>query len=139
VGGTCSTHKRNEKCIQYFGWKAWWGEITLKIDGKITLAWILGKFLLLLLLLSLAPQPSLGLGHLSKSDWISWRLLNNFLFYRVGLLAPRPNPHPGGPGLCIYIPRGSVATHFIRLLRHAWVTVGLFLFPGHHTERILGK
>jgi hypothetical protein len=26
-----------------------------------------------------------------------------------------------------------VATHFSRLLRHAWVTVGLFLFPGHHT------
>jgi hypothetical protein len=26
-----------------------------------------------------------------------------------------------------------VATHFSRLLRHAWFTVGLFLFPGHHT------
>jgi len=26
-----------------------------------------------------------------------------------------------------------VATHFSRLLRHAWVTVGLFLFPGHHS------
>jgi hypothetical protein len=26
-----------------------------------------------------------------------------------------------------------VANHFSRLLRHAWVTVGLFLFPGHHT------
>jgi len=26
-----------------------------------------------------------------------------------------------------------VATHFSRLLRHAWVTVGLFLFPGHRT------
>jgi hypothetical protein len=25
-----------------------------------------------------------------------------------------------------------VATHFSRLLRHAWVTVGLFLFSGHH-------
>jgi hypothetical protein len=24
-------------------------------------------------------------------------------------------------------------THFSRLLRHAWVTVELFLFPGHHT------
>jgi hypothetical protein len=29
-----------------------------------------------------------------------------------------------------------VATHFSRLLRHAWVTVGLFLFPGHHTGNI---
>jgi hypothetical protein len=26
-----------------------------------------------------------------------------------------------------------VAIHFSRLLRHAWVTVELFLFPGHHT------
>jgi hypothetical protein len=26
-----------------------------------------------------------------------------------------------------------VATHFSRLLRHAWVTVGLFLFLDHHT------
>jgi hypothetical protein len=26
-----------------------------------------------------------------------------------------------------------VATHFSRLLQHAWFTVGLFLFPGHHT------
>jgi hypothetical protein len=25
------------------------------------------------------------------------------------------------------------STQFSRLLRHAWVTVGLFLFPGHHT------
>jgi len=30
-----------------------------------------------------------------------------------------------------------VATHFSRLLRHAWVTVGLFLFPGHHTGIIV--
>jgi hypothetical protein len=30
-----------------------------------------------------------------------------------------------------------MATHFSRLLRHAWVTVGLFLFPGHHTGGII--
>jgi len=29
-----------------------------------------------------------------------------------------------------------VATHFSHLLRHAWVTVGLFLFPGHHTGKV---
>jgi hypothetical protein len=28
-----------------------------------------------------------------------------------------------------------VATHFSRLLRHAWVTVGLFLFLGHYTRK----
>jgi len=34
-----------------------------------------------------------------------------------------------------------VATYFSRLLRHAWVTVGLFLFPGHHTgnQTLLGR
>jgi hypothetical protein len=26
-------------------------------------------------------------------------------------------------------------THFSRLLRHAWFTVGLFLFPGHHAGK----
>jgi len=30
-----------------------------------------------------------------------------------------------------------VATHFNSLLGHAWVTVGLFLFPGYHTGNIL--
>jgi hypothetical protein len=29
-----------------------------------------------------------------------------------------------------------VATQFSRLLRHAWVTVRLFLFPSHHTGNI---
>jgi hypothetical protein len=28
----------------------------------------------------------------------------------------------------------ALGTHFSRLLRHAWVTVGLLLFPGHHKE-----
>jgi hypothetical protein len=27
----------------------------------------------------------------------------------------------------------ALGTHFSRLLRHAWVTVGLFFNPGHHT------
>jgi hypothetical protein len=27
----------------------------------------------------------------------------------------------------------ALGTHFSRLLRHAWVTVGLVLNPGHHT------
>jgi hypothetical protein len=89
---------------------------------------------------SLAPQPSLGLGLLHillpiQSGWISCRLLNNFLFYRVGLLAPRSTLTLGHQASVFISPRGRVATHFSRLLRHAWVTVGLFLFPGHHTGR----
>jgi hypothetical protein len=49
------------------------------------------------------------------------------------LLAPRPTPIPEGQASVFISPRGRVAIHFSRLLRHAWVTVGLFLFPGHHT------
>jgi hypothetical protein len=60
------------------------------------------------------------------------------------VISPTPNPNPGGLGLCIYIPQRQdgpvipLGTHFSRLLRLAWVTVGLFLFPGHHTG-ILNK
>jgi hypothetical protein len=72
----------------------------------------------------------------SKSGWISWRLLNNFLFYRVGLLARRSTPLPEDQASVLISTRGRVATHFSRLLWHAWVTVRLFLFPGHHTEKL---
>jgi hypothetical protein len=84
----------------------------------------------------LAPQPSLGLGLLHEIRLNSWKLLNNFLFYRVGLLAPRPTPIPEDQVSVFISPRGRVTTHFSRLLRHAWVTVGLFLFPGHHTGNL---
>jgi hypothetical protein len=57
-----------------------------------------------------------------------------------------PNPQTRGPvhRTCIYKPRGRVA-HFSRLLRHAWVTLGLFLFPattreckeGYNCKRLL--
>jgi hypothetical protein len=49
------------------------------------------------------------------------------------LIAPRPTPITEAQVPVFISPRGRVATHFSRLLRHAWVTVGLFLFPGHHT------
>jgi hypothetical protein len=63
------------------------------------------------------------------------------IFFRGWIVGPAPNPQPGGPGLIIYIPGDSVAqlypqalgTHFSRLLRHAWVTVGLLFNPGQHT------
>jgi hypothetical protein len=54
-------------------------------------------------------------------------------FYRVELLAPRQTPIPEDQASVFISSRGRVATHFSHLLRHAWVTVGLFLFPGHHT------
>jgi hypothetical protein len=52
--------------------------------------YLTGTYFLELILLSLAPQPSLGLGLLHK-------ILLIFLeasFYMVGLLAPRSTPIP---------------------------------------------
>jgi hypothetical protein len=56
----------------------------------------------------------------------------HFLFYRVGLLAPRPTPILEDQASVFISPRGRVATHFSRLLRHTRVTVRLFFFPSHH-------
>jgi hypothetical protein len=57
------------------------------------------------------------------------------------LLAPRPTPTLEDQASVFISPRGRVAqlypqapgTHFSRLLRHACVTGGLFLFPGRDT------
>jgi hypothetical protein len=62
-------------------------------------------------------------------------------FLRGWNVSPAPNPQPGGQGLRIYDPRrqGVLAipqafgTNLSRLLRQAWVTVGLFFNHGHHT------
>jgi hypothetical protein len=89
-----------------------------------------------LLLLSLAPQPSLGLGLVHKIQLNFLEASQQFSFYWVGLLAPRPTPIPEDQSSVFISPRGRVATHFSRLLRHAWVTVGLFLFPGHHAGKL---
>jgi len=39
MGGTCSTHGRYEKWVQYFGCKT----EDLGVDERIILEWILGK------------------------------------------------------------------------------------------------
>jgi hypothetical protein len=79
------------------------------------------------LLLSSAPQPSIGLGFLHKIRLNFLEAYQQFSFYRVGLLAPRQTPIPEDQTPVFISPRGRVATHFSRLLRHACVTVGLFL------------
>jgi hypothetical protein len=86
-------------------------------------------------LLSFAPQPSLGLGLLHKIRLNFLEASQQFSFYRVGLLAPRQTPIPEDQASVFISPSSRVATHFSRLLRHVWVTVGLFLFPGHHTGK----
>jgi hypothetical protein len=58
------------------------------------------------LLLSLAPQPSLGLGLLHKIRMNFLEASQQFSFLHGRVVSPTPNPHPGEPGLCIYIPQG---------------------------------
>jgi hypothetical protein len=72
---------------------------------------------------SLAPRPSVGLGLLLKIRLNFLEASQQFSFYRLGLLAPRPTPIPEDHASVFIPPRGRVATHFSRLLRHAWVTV----------------
>jgi hypothetical protein len=79
-------------------------------------------------LLSLAPQLTLGLGLLHKIRLNFLEASQQISFYRVGLLAPRPIPIPEDQASVFISPKGRVATHFSRLLRHAWVTMGLFLY-----------
>jgi hypothetical protein len=57
----------------------------------------------LLLLLSLAPQPSLGLGLLHKIQLNLLEASQKFSFLQGRVVNPTPNPHPEGPGPCIYI------------------------------------
>jgi hypothetical protein len=86
----------------------------------------------------MAPQTKSGLG------LPFWGFRNKIFFLRGWIVSPEPNPQPGGPGLRIYDPGDRVAQlyaqelgiHFSHLLRHAWVTVGLFFNPGHHTDNI---
>jgi hypothetical protein len=55
--------------------------------------------------LSLAPQPSLGLGLLHKIRLNFLEASQQFSFLQARVVSPTPNPHPGGPSLCIYIPQ----------------------------------
>jgi hypothetical protein len=55
--------------------------------------------------LSLAPQPSLGLDLLLKIRLNFLEASQQFSFLQGRVVSPTPNPHPGGPGLCSYIPQ----------------------------------
>jgi hypothetical protein len=55
----------------------------------------------LLLLLSLAPQPSLGHGLLHKIQLNFFEASQQFSFLQGRVVGPTPNPHPGRPGLCV--------------------------------------
>jgi hypothetical protein len=61
--------------------------------------------------------------------------------FPAGLLVQRPTPNledqasvfmtSGDRVAQLYLQ--ALGTHFSRRLRHEWVTVGLFFYPGHHT------
>jgi hypothetical protein len=55
------------------------------------------------LLLSLSPQPSLGLGLLHKIQLNFLEASQQFSFLQGRVVSLTPNPHPGGPGLLIVI------------------------------------
>jgi hypothetical protein len=54
----------------------------------------------------LAPQPNLGLDHLHKIRLNFLEASQKFSFLQ-GRVSLTPNPHPGRPVLCIYIPQGQ--------------------------------
>jgi hypothetical protein len=56
-------------------------------------------------LLPLAPQPSLGLGLFIKIRLNFLEASQQYSFLQGRFVSPTPNPHPEGPGLCIYIPQ----------------------------------
>jgi hypothetical protein len=74
-----------------------------------------------------------------------WGFTTITYFYGAGLLVQRPTPNledqisvfmtPGDRVTQLY-PQ-TLGTHFSRLLRYAWVTVGLFFNPKHHTGTFL--
>jgi hypothetical protein len=64
-----------------------------------------GYTLVIFFFLSLAPQPSLGLGLLHKIRLNFLEVTQQFSFLQGRVVSPTLNLHPGGPGLCIYIPQ----------------------------------
>jgi hypothetical protein len=84
----------------------------------------------------------------STAQFGPWPPLWGFItiaFLQGWIVSPAPNPQPGRPASVFMTPGDRVVqlypqalgTHFSRLLRHAWVTVGLFFNPAHHKGPVL--
>jgi hypothetical protein len=63
---------------------------------------------------SVVPQPfqaftAFTIPRHPRPAGIAFGFLTFSFFFRFGVVNPTPNPQPGGPGLCIYIPRDRVA------------------------------
>jgi hypothetical protein len=71
---------------------------TSKWEPKFLKFWII-------LLLSLAPQPSLGLGLLHKIRLNFLEASQQFYVLQGRVVSSKPDHHPGRPGRCIYIPQ----------------------------------
>jgi hypothetical protein len=70
----------------------------------------------IILLLSLAPQPSLGLGLLHKIRLNFLEASQQFSFLQGTVVSPTPNPISHDQASVFISPRSRVATHFSRLL-----------------------
>jgi hypothetical protein len=57
-------------------------------------------------------KPSLGLGLLHKIQLNFLEASQQSYFLQGRVVSPTPNPHPGGPGLCICIPQKQGAYPF---------------------------
>jgi hypothetical protein len=83
----------------------------------------------------MALQPNSG------PDLPLWGFVT-ITFSQGCIVSPRPTPNLEDQ-VSVFMTHGdrvaqlypqALDTHFSRLLRHAWVTVGLFFNPGHHNN-----
>jgi hypothetical protein len=81
----------------------------------------------ILLLLSLSPQPSLGLGLLHKIRLNFLEASQQFSFLQSRVVSPTPNLHPGGPGL--------LDMYNVRDMQHNVLV--LFILTETHTKKVL--
>jgi hypothetical protein len=126
--------------------KTYWGTggkihvfLTSTVDGSVyPCLWLYGP----LPPLRCRPIPSL----FGIVPAILVGLLNDICFYEMGSLVLCPTPNLEDQTSVFMTPRDRVArlypqapgTHSSRLLRHAWVTLGLFLFPATTRETVDG-
>jgi hypothetical protein len=93
---------------------------------------------LLSFFLSLAPQPSLGLGLLHRIRLNFLEASQQFSFLQGRVVSPTPNHHPRGPGLCIYIPQRQSGYPFYSPLTTRMGYGGTILIPrSPHGELLL--
>jgi hypothetical protein len=83
----------NDTCLKIYSFYC------VNVVGKLKI------IALIFLSLSLPPEPSFDLGLLHKIRLNFLEASQQFSFLQGRVVSPTPNPQPGGPGLCTYIPQ----------------------------------